>query len=87
MVDCDQLLELIGRGTLGIVYRARGYDDPARLAAVKVFTATAAQDPAFVQKFSSEMLPLQRLDHANIARYFDSGTHGGLDDGLLIDFS
>src|SRR5207248_8844513 len=68
----------IGRGPLGIVYRARGYDDPDRRAAVKVFTATAAQDPAFVQKFSAEMLPLQRLDHANIAKFYDSRTHGGL---------
>jgi eukaryotic-like serine/threonine-protein kinase len=68
----------IGRGSLGIVYRARGYDDPGRLAAVKVFKATAAQDPGFVQKFAAEMLPLQRLEHANIVKYYDSGTHGGL---------
>jgi eukaryotic-like serine/threonine-protein kinase len=68
----------IGRGALGLVYRARGYDDPDRRAAVKVFTATAAQDPAFVQKFAAEMLPLQRLDHANVAKFYDSGTHGGL---------
>ena len=31
-----------------------------------------------MQKFAAEMLPLQRLDHANIARFLDSGTHGGL---------
>jgi hypothetical protein len=68
----------IGRGPLGIVYRARGYDDPDRYAAVKVFTGVGLQDAAFVQKFSAEMLPLQRLEHANIARYYDSGMHGGL---------
>jgi hypothetical protein len=68
----------IGHGTLGVVYRARGYDDANRRAAVKVFTGTGSQDPVFVQKFTAEMLPLQRLDHANIARYFDSGIHGGL---------
>ncbi|HSQ54839.1 MAG TPA: serine/threonine-protein kinase, partial [Gemmata sp.] len=68
----------IGRGELGIVYRARGYDNPERHAAVKVFTTTATQDPIFVQKFAAEMLPLQRLDHVNIAKFFDSGTHGGL---------
>jgi eukaryotic-like serine/threonine-protein kinase len=68
----------IGHGTLGVVYRARGYDDPDRWAAVKVFTGTGTQDPTFVQKFSAEMLPLQRLDHANIAKFYDSGTHGGL---------
>lgn len=68
----------IGRGALGVVYRARGYDDPERRAAVKVFTGTSIQEPGFLQKFAAEMLPLQRLDHANIARFFDSGTHGGL---------
>ena len=68
----------IGRGAMGIVYRARGYDDPARRAAVKVFTGAGTQDPAFVQKFAAEMLPLQRLDHANAARFYDSGTHAGL---------
>jgi hypothetical protein len=68
----------IGRGSLGIIYRARGYDDANRRAAVKVFTGTGTQDAAFIQKFTAEMLPLQRLDHANIARYYDSGTHGGL---------
>jgi hypothetical protein len=68
----------IGRGTLGIVYRARGYHDPERHAAVKVLTVASALDTAFVQKFAAEMLPLKRLDHANIAKYFDSGTHGGL---------
>ncbi len=59
----------IGRGALGVVYRARDYDDPDRRAAVKVFTATAAQDSAFVQKFTAEMLPLQRLDHVNVVKY------------------
>jgi len=68
----------IGHGAVGVVYRARGYDDPDRHAAVKVFTAPNTQDPAFVHKFAAEMLPLQRLDHANIAKFFDSGTHGGL---------
>ena len=68
----------IGHGTLGVVYRARGYDDSERRAAVKVFTATGTQDPVFVQKFVAEMLPLQRLDHANIVKYYDSGIHCGL---------
>ena len=66
----------IGRGALGVVYRARGFDDPERHAAVKVFTE--ARDPAAVQRLGAELLPLQRLDHANIVKALDSGTHGGL---------
>ncbi len=66
----------IGRGPLGVVYRARGFDDPERRAAVKVFTEV--RDSSAVQKVTGELLPLQRLEHANIARVYDCGTHGGL---------
>lgn len=66
----------IGHGPLGVVYRARGFDDPTRTAAVKVFTGV--RDPAAVQRLAAELLPLQRLDHANIAKTLDCGTHGGL---------
>ncbi|MBM3980155.1 MAG: serine/threonine protein kinase [Planctomycetes bacterium] len=66
----------IGRGALGPVYRARAFDDPARTAAVKVFTEV--RDPAAVQRLSAELLPLQRLEHVNIVKALDSGAHGGL---------
>ena len=66
----------IGRGALGVVYRARGFDEPEQLAAVKVFTEV--RDPAAVQRLTAELLPLQRLDHANITKALDCGTHGGL---------
>jgi hypothetical protein len=67
----------IAHGPLGIVYAARGYDDSGRHAAVKVLTESLARDPVFVQKFPGEMLALQRLDHPNIAKWFDSGIHAG----------
>lgn len=66
----------IGRGPLGVVYRARGYDDPDQRAAVKVYTE--ARDPAAAQRLNAELLPLQRLDHANIVKALDCGVHGGL---------
>jgi hypothetical protein len=66
----------IGRGPLGAVYRARGFDDPERLAAVKLFTEV--RDPGAVERMRAEFLPLQRLDHANIAKTYDCGAHGGL---------
>ncbi|HEY1192420.1 MAG TPA: serine/threonine-protein kinase [Gemmata sp.] len=66
----------IGHGPLGVVYRARGFADPGTTAAVKVFTGV--RDPGAVQRMSAELLPLQRLDHVNIAKTLDCGTHGGL---------
>jgi hypothetical protein len=67
----------LARGALGTVYRARGFDDPDRTAAVKVFTAAPARDPAFLQRFPAEMLALQRLNHPNVVKFYDSGVHGG----------
>lgn len=66
----------IGRGPLGVVYRARGYNDPDQRAAVKVYTEV--RDPAAAQRLTAELLPLQRLDHANIVKSLDCGVHGGL---------
>ena len=68
----------LGRGPGGVVYRARDYHDPDRTAAVKVLTGVSARDPGFLQRFPAEMLALQRLDHPNVARFFDCGTHGGV---------
>ncbi len=66
----------IGQGPLGVVYRARGYDNPEQYAAVKLFTEV--RDPAAAERMRGEFLPLQRLDHANIIRIFDHGLHAGL---------
>ena len=66
----------IGRGPLGVVYRARGFDNPEQFAAVKVFTGI--RDAGAVERMRAELLPLQRLDHANIVTTLDYGTHGAL---------
>jgi hypothetical protein len=66
----------IAKGPLGVTYRARGFDDPEQQAAVKVFTDT--RDPTAIERMRAELLPLQRLEHANIARTLDHGVHGGL---------
>jgi serine/threonine protein kinase len=70
------LLEEVGRGPLGIVYKAAA-DDGSGEAAVKVLTHDAARDPGFQQRFPAEMLALQRLNHPNIAKFYDSGVVAG----------
>lgn len=68
----------VGRGPLGPVYKARHFDHPDRLAAVKLLDHPAARDPALPDKLTSELLALRRLDHPNIAPYLDAGTHAGV---------
>lgn len=67
----------LGKGPVGTVYRAAHADDPAKLAAVKILHPEIAQSAEFKEKFVSEMLVLHRLNHPNIAKFYDSGIHAG----------
>ena len=67
--------EELGRGPVGVVYRG-DHLDTGRVAAVKVIAVTATRTPDFLQKFPAEMLFLQRLNHPNVARFYDAGTAG-----------
>src|SRR5262245_24560699 len=60
-----EILELIGRGGMGAVYKAR---QPSldRLVALKVLPAHAAGDPGFADRFNREARALARLQHPRI---------------------
>jgi serine/threonine protein kinase len=72
-----ELLEPIGRGGMGIVYRARQLKLD-RLVALKVIRPEVAEDPAFFERFSREARALARLSHPNIVTIFDFGEVDGL---------
>jgi hypothetical protein len=71
-----ELLEEIGRGAMGVVYRARqrGLD---RVVAVKMILAGDHADPASLQRFRVEALATARVDHDGIVRVHDAGLQGG----------
>lgn len=72
-----EIVELVGRGGMGVVYKARhrGLD---RWVALKILPAAAERDPAFGERFSREARALAKLDHPNIVTVFDSGEADGL---------
>src|SRR5947209_7400687 len=59
------VLELVGKGGMGAVYKARqkGLD---RLVAVKILPPEVSHDPAFAERFTREARALARLEHPNI---------------------
>src|SRR5262245_11278554 len=67
----------LGEGPLGRVFRAHAADDPAQVMVVKWLTHPRAREPGFQQRFQAEMAVLRRLNHPNIIRSFDHGTHDG----------
>lgn len=71
-----ELLECIGRGGMGVVYKARqtGLD---RVVAVKVMDPQFTAEPAFASRFAKEARAMAKLDHPGIVRVFDFGEAGG----------
>ena len=70
-----EILELIGAGGMGAVYKAR-QPKLDRLVALKILSHDLAADPAFTERFNREARVLARLNHPNIVTVFDFGTQG-----------
>ncbi len=70
-----EILELIGQGGMGAVYKAR---QPAldRLVAVKILPPESGRDPAFAERFQREARALARLGHPNIVAVHEVGQTG-----------
>jgi serine/threonine protein kinase len=70
-----QLIERIGRGAMGVVYRARD-EAMGREVALKVLTADLEDDPDIRTRFLREAEAAARLSHPNIITIFDVGEDG-----------
>jgi HEAT repeat protein/predicted Ser/Thr protein kinase len=71
-----EILELLGHGGMGAVYKAR---QPVldRVVALKILPTETASDPGFAERFMREARSLARLDHPNIVGVHDFGQSGG----------
>lgn len=67
-----EILELIGQGGMGAVYRAR---QPAldRLVALKILAPRPGSEQGFTERFTREARALARLSHPNIVAVHDFG--------------
>jgi non-specific serine/threonine protein kinase/serine/threonine-protein kinase len=71
-----RIIEEIGRGGMGTVYRAERADDQYRQrVAIKVVRGGLSDDFS-IQRFKAERQILANLDHPNIARLLDGGATG-----------
>ena len=70
-----EIIELLGQGGMGVVYKARqrGLD---RLVALKILAADIGTDGSFAQRFTLEARSLARLSHPNIVAVYDFGQAG-----------
>lgn len=72
-----EILECLGRGGMGVVYRAR---QPRldRFVALKVLAPEKEHEPQFAERFAREAKALARLSHPNIVTVYDFGEANGL---------
>jgi serine/threonine protein kinase len=77
VVPGDEVLEELGRGGMGIVYKAR-QERPARLVALKVILAGSEAEPERRARFLAEADATARLQHPGIVQVYEAGEHAGL---------
>src|SRR5438034_6025005 len=72
-----ELLEKLGQGSMGMVYKARQLS-MNRLVAIKVLHPRLAADPKYLERFTQEAHIAARLNHNNVVQAIDVGSIGSL---------
>jgi len=74
--DCPiygyEILAELGKGAMGVVYKARHvFTD--RLTALKILPLKLARDSHYLERFKREAIAAMRLQHENVVRAYDFG--------------
>jgi predicted Ser/Thr protein kinase len=71
------VLEILGQGGMGVVYKAR-QRTLDRLVALKILPTDLSTDPLFAERFQREARALARLQHPHIVGVYEVGEREGL---------
>ncbi len=71
------VLDTIGKGGMGAVYKAR-HRKMDRLVAIKMLPSSAMKSPEAVKRFEREVKAAARLSHPNIVTAHDADEHNGV---------
>ncbi len=77
VADRYKIIEQIGRGGMGAVYRVE-HAQIGKLMALKLLSGELSQNTELVARFKREALMVSKLSHPNTVQVFDFGTAGSL---------
>src|SRR5438067_1586799 len=72
-----ELTGMLGRGGMGVVYRAQ-QASLGREVALKVIAPEVADDPAFVARFRTESRLAASVEHPNVVPVYEAGERDGV---------
>src|SRR5512136_2837199 len=72
-----EILEFIGQGGMGAVYKAR-QRELERVVALKILPPGIGKDPAFAERFTREAKALAKLNHPGVVTLYEFGKADGL---------
>jgi len=75
--DRYEILQLLGQGGMGAVYKARDVE-LERLVALKLVRPDLASHPEILRRFKQELILAREVTHPNVIRIFDLGQASGV---------
>jgi len=72
-----EILQLLGRGGMGAVYKARD-KELDRVVALKLIRPDLARKPEMLRRFKQELILARQVTHKNVIRIFDLGESDGI---------
>src|SRR5713226_2178984 len=75
--DRYEILQLLGQGGMGAVYKARDVE-LERTVALKVIRPDLARHPEILRRFKQELILARDVTHRNVVRIYDLGQAGGV---------
>lgn len=83
--DKYEILEVVGRGSMGIVYKAR-HELIGKIVAVKMLRWQLLSDQRSKKRFEREAIASSRLEHPNIIAIYDFGLTPSNQPYIVMDF-
>jgi serine/threonine protein kinase len=85
-LDRYQIISVVGRGSMGIVYKAR-HELMGRLVAIKMLRGQLQKDERSIKRFEREARAASRLDHQNVITVHDFGLTEQRQPYMVMDFA